>query len=83
MDGKTSQRSEFSDRPCGRCAGPKVAQQLVGWQTEGIEAGRYSGGASVEVVEATDLGLSHDFPPAGWLYLARPGSVAIEGLMGP
>jgi hypothetical protein len=35
------------------------------------------------VVETTDLGLGHDPPLARWLNLAGPGSVAIEGLVGP
>ncbi len=47
------------------------------------EAGLYSGSAPVAVVEATDLGLGHDPPLARWLYLARPGSVAVQGPVGP
>jgi hypothetical protein len=35
------------------------------------------------VVETTDSGLGHDPPLDRWLYLARPGSVAIERLVGP
>jgi hypothetical protein len=34
-------------------------------------------------METTDLGLGHDPPLARWLNLARPGSVAFEGLVGP
>jgi hypothetical protein len=67
----------------GRRASPDLAQQLVGWQTERIEAGRCSGDAAVAVVETTDLGLGHDPPLARWLDLPRPGSVATEGLVGP
>jgi hypothetical protein len=35
------------------------------------------------VVEATDLRLFHDPPLARWLHLARPRSVAVEGLVRP
>ena len=73
----------FCDRPCGRCAAPSVARRVVGWQIQRLEAGRYSGSAPVAVVEATDLGLGHDPSLARWLYLARPGSVAVERLVGP
>ena len=48
-----------------------------------LEAGLYSGSAPVAVMEATDPGLGHDSPLARWLYLARPGGVAIERLVGP
>jgi hypothetical protein len=48
-----------------------------------LEAGGRSGGASISVVETTDLGLGHDPPLARWLNLARPGSVAFEGLVEP
>jgi hypothetical protein len=34
-------------------------------------------------METTDLGLGYDPPLAGWLDLARPGSIAIEELVGP
>ena len=72
----------FSSR-CGRRAPPNAAQQLVGWQTERIETGRCSGGPSVSVVKTANLGLSHDPALTRWLDLARPGSVAIQGLVGP
>jgi hypothetical protein len=55
----------------------------VGWQIQELEAGQSSGRASVSVVETTDLGLGHDPSLARWLDLARAGSVAIEGLVGP
>ena len=42
---------------CERCATPRRLPD------SGLEAGRYSGSAPVAVVEATDLGLSHDPPP--------------------
>ena len=64
--------------PCSeRCA---TARRLP---DSGLEAGRYSGSAPVAVVEATDLGLDHDRPLARRFDLARPGSVAVEGLVGP
>ncbi|MGB6000152.1 MAG: hypothetical protein WBI00_06685, partial [Thermoanaerobaculia bacterium] len=31
----------------------------------------------------TDVGLGDDSPLAWWLYLPRPGSVAVEGLVRP
>jgi hypothetical protein len=49
----------------------------------GLEADRYSGSAPVAVVEATDLKLGHDLPLARWLDFTRPGSVAVQGLVGP
>ncbi len=49
----------------------------------GTRNGWGSGGASVAVVETTDLGLGHDPPLARRFNLARPGSVAFEGLVGP
>jgi hypothetical protein len=54
----------------------------VGWQIQRLEAGRSSGGASVSVVETTDLGLGHDPPLARRFNLVRPASVAFEGLVG-
>ena len=35
------------------------------------------------MVETTDLGLGHDPPLARQFNLARPGSIASEGLVGP
>ena len=49
----------------------------------GLEVDRYSGGAPVAVVETPDPGLGHDPPLCPWLYLARPRSVAVQGLVGP
>jgi hypothetical protein len=73
----------FFENRRGCRAAPSIARGLAGWQIEGLEAGRSSGGASVSVVETTDPGLGHDPPLARWLDLARPGSVAVEGLVGP
>ena len=73
----------FFENRRGRRAAPSTAQRLTDWQIQGFEADRYSGSAAVAVVEATDLGLGHDPPLARWLNLARPGRVAVEGLVGP
>jgi hypothetical protein len=72
----------FEDRR-GCRAVPCVAGLLAGWQIWGLEAGRCSGGASVSVVEATDLGLGHDPASTRWFDLARLGSIALEGLVRP
>jgi hypothetical protein len=81
--GSSANDAGFFGSRRGLCASLSFARRLVGWQSEGLEAGRCSGGASVSVMEATHLGLGHDPPLARWLNLARPGSVAIEGLVGP
>ncbi len=73
----------FFESRRGCCAAPSVARRLAGWQIQRLEAGRRSGSAVVSVVETTDLGLGDDSPLARRLNLARPGSVAVEGLVGP
>ena len=73
----------FFENRRGRGAAPSTARRRASWQIQGFEADRYSGSAPVAVVEATDLGIDHDPPLARWLDLARPRSVAVEGLMGP
>ena len=72
-----------SSRTVAAAAVPSTAQRLAGEQIHELEAGRYSGSAAIAVVEATDPGLGHDPSLARWLYLARTGSVAVEGLVGP
>ena len=62
MGSAASDAGFFGNRR-GLCASLSFARRLVGWQSEGLEAGRCSGSASVAVVEATDLGLGHDPPP--------------------
>ena len=79
---RASDAGSFDSR-FGRRAPPNLAQQLVGWQTERIEAGRCSGDAAVAVMETTDLGLGDDSPLARRLNRARPGGVAVEGLVRP
>jgi hypothetical protein len=81
--GRPGSDAGFSDRPRSCRAAPSVARLLAGWQREEREAGGRSGSAAISVVETTDSGLGHDSPLARWLYLARPGSVAVEGLVGP
>ena len=81
--GRPASDAGFSDSLRGCRARSERCRRHAGWQREELEAGRCSGGASVAVVETTDLGLGHDPPLTRWLYLARPGSVAVEGLVGP
>ncbi len=70
-------RNSEAETPIFLCS-PNSAQQLVGWQTERIEAGRCSGGPSVSVVKTADPGLGHDPPLARRLNLARPGDEDAE-----
>jgi hypothetical protein len=55
------------DSPTGLAAAALVRRLpdgSWGWQIERLEAGRSSGGATVSVMETTDLGLGHDPPLA-------------------
>ena len=81
--GRPASDSGFSDRPRGCRTSLSVARRCAGWQREEGEAGGRLGSASVSVVETTNSGLGHDPPLARWLNLAWPGSVAVEGLVGP
>ena len=63
-----------TSEPCPSLAGGAIVGTRNGWG---------SGGASVAVVETTDLGLGHDPPLARCLYLARPRCIVIKGLVGP
>ena len=82
MGRPASDAGSFDSR-CGRRAPLGVVRPLVRCQSEERETGGCSGSAPVPVVKTTDSGLGHDPALARWLDLPRPGSVAIERLVGP